>query len=60
MVPKIVRLAPNTEPELFFIEPTGSVGPRLNSKTIDIKDIAAGETAVALCPAQAFPVPKFR
>uniref|UniRef100_A0AAR5PMB7 Down syndrome cell adhesion molecule-like protein Dscam2 n=1 Tax=Dendroctonus ponderosae TaxID=77166 RepID=A0AAR5PMB7_DENPD len=49
-----------TKGRLVITEPTGSVGPRLNSKTIDIKDNAFGETAVALCPAQAFPVPKFR
>ncbi|KAK9746054.1 Immunoglobulin I-set domain, partial [Popillia japonica] len=41
-------------------EPTGAVGPRLSNRIIDIKSIDVGESLVALCPAQAFPVPIFR
>lgn len=46
--------------ETFFSEPTGSVGPQLSSRTIDIKTVSSNASAVALCPAQAFPVPFFR
>ncbi|KAG5890613.1 hypothetical protein JTB14_005123 [Gonioctena quinquepunctata] len=45
---------------LLFSEPTGSVAPRVSSKTIDIKVVRSGASAVALCPAQSFPVPSFR
>ncbi|XP_018577214.1 Down syndrome cell adhesion molecule-like protein Dscam2 isoform X3 [Anoplophora glabripennis] len=41
-------------------EPTGSVGPRLTTRTIDIRLVKSGDSAVALCPAQSFPVPFFR
>jgi len=45
----------------YFIEPVGSVGPRLTSgdKTRNV-DIALTGSGTLLCPAQAYPVPFFR
>lgn len=43
-----------------FAEPTGSVPPRVASKSIDVKGVAVGETFVGLCLGQGFPVPFYR
>lgn len=45
---------------IFFAEPTGAVGPRVNTRVIDIKSINLGLCVVLICPAQAYPVPLFR
>lgn len=44
-----------------FVEPVGSVGPRLTSgdKTRNV-DVSFGGSNTLLCPAQAYPVPFFR
>lgn len=46
---------------LCFVEPVGSVGPRLTSgdKTRNV-DISLSGSGTLLCPAQAYPVPFFR
>lgn len=45
----------------YYIEPVGSVGPRLLSgNDIKVIDVALSYTITLLCPAQAYPVPYFR
>ncbi|CAH0555683.1 unnamed protein product [Brassicogethes aeneus] len=49
-----------TKGKLVVTEPTASVGPQLNSRTIEFKYVKTGDSAVVLCPAQSYPVPIFR
>ncbi|XP_045473863.1 Down syndrome cell adhesion molecule-like protein Dscam2 isoform X49 [Harmonia axyridis] len=49
-----------TKGRLVITEPTGAVGPQLNSRTIDIRTVLVKAPIVLLCPAQSFPVPFYR
>lgn len=44
----------------FFLEPMGSAAPKVATKVIDITEVIHNKTVTLLCPAQAYPVPKFR
>lgn len=49
-----------TKSDNFFIEPMGSAAPKVATKVIDITEVSHNNTVTLLCPAQAYPVPKFR
>lgn len=38
----------------------GSAAPKVATKVIDITEVSHNNTVTLLCPAQAYPVPKFR
>ncbi|CAH2991217.1 unnamed protein product [Chilo suppressalis] len=49
-----------TKGRLVITEPMGSAAPKVATKVIDITEVLLNRTITVLCPAQAYPVPKFR
>ena len=45
---------------ILFVEPRGSVGPKIVAEVVETRKARVGESIAALCSVQASPSPSFR